>query len=55
MPEPDYTLSFATDPDGDQVFIHTDAKGLDAPILSLADIRRKLDENVCEHDHHRFR
>jgi hypothetical protein len=54
-PEPDYTLSFATDADGDQVFIHADAKGLDARILSLTDIRRKLDENVCEHDHHELR
>jgi hypothetical protein len=55
MPEPDYTLSFATDADGDQVFIHAHAKGLDALILSLTDTRRKLDENVCKHDHRQLR
>jgi hypothetical protein len=51
MPKPDYTLSFATDADGHQVFIHADAGGLDYLIRSLTHIRRKLDENVCDHDH----
>jgi len=51
MAKPDYTLSFATDADGDQVFIHADAGGLDHLIQSLTHIRRKLDENICDHDH----
>ena len=51
MPKPDYTLSFATDANGDQVFIHADAGGLDHLIRSLTQIRSKLDENVCDHDH----
>jgi hypothetical protein len=51
MSKPDYTLSFSTDDDGDQVFIHADAGGLDYLIDSLTQIRRKLDEDVCEHDH----
>jgi len=44
-------LSFATDADGNQVFIHADAGGLDHLIRSLTHIRRKLDENICDHDH----
>jgi hypothetical protein len=51
MPKPNYILSFATDADGDQVFIHADAGGLDHLISTLARIRRKLDENICDHDH----
>ena len=51
MSKPDYTLSFATDADGDQVFIHADAGGLDHLIRSLTHIRSKLDENICDHDH----
>ena len=51
MPHPDYTLSFATDADGDQVFIHADAAGLDHLIRALTGIRRKLEEDACDHDH----
>jgi hypothetical protein len=46
MPKPNYVLSFATDKDGDQVFIHADAKGLDYLIRSLTRIRRNMDEDV---------
>ena len=31
--------------------IHADAGGLDHLIRSLAHIRSRLDENVCDHDH----
>ena len=51
MPKPDYTLSFPTDRDGNQVFIQADAAGLDYLIQSLTFLRHKLDENICEHDH----
>jgi hypothetical protein len=51
MPKPDHVLSFATDQDGSQLFIHADANGLDYLIRSLTRIRRKLDEDVCDHDH----
>lgn len=51
MSKPDYTLSFATDADGDQVFIHADAAGLDRLIRSLTRIRGRLDGGVCDHDH----
>ncbi len=51
MAKPDYTLSFAIDADGDQVFIHADAAGLDQLIGTLTQIRRKLDDNECPHDH----
>ncbi len=51
MSKPNYTLSFATDADGDQIFIHADAGGLDHLIRSLSHIRSKLDENICDHDH----
>ena len=51
MPVPDHILSFATDADGDQVFIHADDAGLDHLIRSLTHIRRKLDEDFCDHDH----
>jgi hypothetical protein len=51
MPKPDHILSFATDKEGDELFIHADAKGLDHLIRSLTHIRRKMDEDVCDHDH----
>jgi Immunity protein 32 len=51
MPKPDWILSFSTDADGDQVFIHADAAGLDHLIQSLTRIRRKLDDDICDHDH----
>jgi hypothetical protein len=51
MPKPDHILSFATDNDGDQLFIHADVKGLDHLIRSLTHIRKKVDENYCEHEH----
>ena len=51
MSKPDHVLSFATDKDGDQLFIHADAKGLDHLIRSLTRIRQKLDQDYCDHDH----
>jgi hypothetical protein len=51
MPKPDYILSFATDKDGDQVFIHADVAGLDHLIRSLTHIRQKVGAGACEHDH----
>jgi hypothetical protein len=51
MSKPDYVLSFATDKDGDQLFVHADAKGLDYLIRSLTRIRQKIDQDVCDHDH----
>jgi hypothetical protein len=51
MSEPDHILSFSTDADGDQIFIHADADGLDHLIRSLTHIREKLDKDICDHDH----
>ena len=48
---PDHVLCFATDNEGNQVFIHADAKGLDRLINSLTRLRQKLNENICDHDH----
>lgn len=50
MSKPDHILSFATDNEG-QLFIHADAAGLDHLIRSLTHIRRKLDEDACDHNH----
>jgi hypothetical protein len=51
MPKPDHILSFTTDKEGDQVFIHADAAGLDYLMRSLSRIRRNIDADVCGHDH----
>ncbi len=51
MSKPKHILSFATDEDGDQVFIHADGPGLDHLIRSLTHIRQKVAEGHCEHDH----
>jgi hypothetical protein len=51
MPKPSHILNFSTDKEGDQIFIHADAAGLDHLIHSLTSIRRKLDESICNHDH----
>ncbi len=51
MAKPAHVLSFATDEEGGQLFIHADAKGLDYLIRSLTNIREKLDSDFCEHDH----
>ena len=51
MPKPPYVLSFATDQERDQLFIHADAAGLDYLIRSLARIRQSIDANICDHDH----
>jgi hypothetical protein len=51
MPEPKHFLSFSTSQEGDQVFIHADAEGLDVLIASLTRVRLKLKDDVCEHDH----
>ncbi len=44
-------LSFVTDENGDQVFIHADKQGLDLLIKELTWLREKLEGNVCEHTH----
>lgn len=46
-----HVLSFFTDTDGSQVFVHADAAGLDILIRSLTRLRRRLDEDICDHDH----
>ncbi len=46
----EHLLCFVTD-DGGQLFIHADATGLDLLIKSLSNIRKKIDENDCDHDH----
>jgi hypothetical protein len=51
MSKPDHVLSFATDKNGDQLFVHADARGLDLLIRSLTTIRQKLDADCCDHDH----
>ena len=51
MPKPNHFLSFATDKDSRQLFVHADAKGLEHLIRSLTHIRQKLDEGICDHDH----
>jgi hypothetical protein len=51
MSKPDHILSFATGKDGDQLFIHADAEGLDHLIRTLTQLRRKIDEDVCDHTH----
>ncbi len=43
-------LCLVTDKNG-QVFLHADAKGLDMLIKSLQQIRKKIDENICDHNH----
>ena len=51
MSKPDHVLSFATDKDGSQLFIHADAKGLDHLIRSLTRLQQKINDNICDHDH----
>jgi hypothetical protein len=51
MAKLDHVLSFATDKNCEQLFIHADGKGLDILIRSLQNIRAKLGQDVCEHDH----
>lgn len=51
MPTPHHFLSFGTDQDGSQVFIHADRAGLDHLIGSLTALREQLDAGVCDHDH----
>jgi hypothetical protein len=51
MPTPNHILSFGTDKDGSQVFIHADLAGLDHLIRSLSHIRQKVESGICEHDH----
>ena len=51
MPKPNHILSFTTDKEGNQVFIHADAAGLDYLIRSLSRIRKNIDADVCDHDH----
>jgi hypothetical protein len=48
---PSHVLSFFTDADGDQVFMHADAAGLDFLIQRLSSLRTHLDRGECEHEH----
>ena len=50
MPAPKHILSFATDNDGDPVFIHADVAGLDHLIRSLTHIREKIAAGACEQE-----
>jgi hypothetical protein len=51
MSEPDHFLSITTDVEGQQVFVHVDAAGLDHLIRSLTRLRQKLEKGVSDHDH----
>ncbi len=46
----EHLLCFVID-DNDQLFIHADAAGIDLLMRSLSHIRKKIDENNCDHDH----
>ena len=46
-----HVLNFATNAEGDQLFIHADSAGLDTLIRSLTQLRLKLDQGDCDHDH----
>ena len=48
---PKHVLSVFTDADGDQVFVHADAAGLDFLIQRLTSLRAHLDRGECEHEH----
>jgi len=50
MNKSDHVLAVFADNDG-QVFVHADAKGLDVFIKSLQRLRKKIDEDKCDHDH----
>jgi hypothetical protein len=50
MENQDHLLCFVVDGEG-QVFIHTDAAGLDLLVKSLEHLRKRIDEGECEHDH----
>ena len=50
MKNQEHLLCIVTDDDG-QLFIHADAAGLDLLIKSLSNIRKRIDDNECEHDH----
>jgi hypothetical protein len=51
MSKPGHVLSFATDKDASQLFIHADGVGLDVLIKSLTRLRTKLNDGSCDHDH----
>ncbi len=44
-------LSFVTDEDGHQLFIHIDLAGVKFLIRELNRIKEKLEENDCPHTH----
>lgn len=44
-------LSFVTNQDGDQVFVHVDKNGLDLLISELMWLKSKLEQGECEHTH----
>jgi hypothetical protein len=50
MKNQDHLLCFVADDEG-QLFIHADAAGLDLLIGSLTHIRKRIDEEKCDHDH----
>lgn len=50
MENQDHVLCFVADGEG-QLFIHADAAGLDLLLRSLGHLRKRIDENDCDHDH----
>ena len=48
---PEHVLSVIGDADGEQVFVHADAAGLDLLIARLTRLRAHLDRGECEHEH----
>jgi hypothetical protein len=50
MKNQDHLLCFVADEEG-QLFIHADASGLDLLIRNLGNLRKRIDESECDHDH----
>jgi len=50
MNDEPHVLCLVSD-DSNQVFLHADARGLDLLIKSLQRLRKKIDQDDCDHDH----
>ena len=46
-----HLLSFVTDDDEHQVFIHVDLAGVEFLLNKLCNIKKQLEENDCPHSH----
>jgi hypothetical protein len=47
----EHLLSFVTDQDGNQVFIHADKAGLEYLIQELTRLKKGIEDNDCPHSH----